>query len=438
MKASEFITNTIPFTILLITLSSIRGWTSIPLLNTTFWWILQAYILYLFFKGKSVIGKQSTENAWPISIFLIVVLASFVYGCFVAEYYWDWKVLIQNFMVFLMLSAIYAYSSPVLLKRTFQVWFRYALLLFPILLPFIEYEGYGRYLVPIGILLLFFPNLPFKWKIIGIGALLFVVIFSPDARSNSIKMIIPFLVSFLYYFKKIRNIRIRKRIFYSIALVLLISPFVLFGLAVSNAFNVFNMSEYMAKWSNIAEVTRPGDEGSSLLDDTRTFIYEEEIYSAIKNDYWFVGRSMARGYDSIAFADTNMEVQNDTKRFERSSSEVSIMNVFNYFGLIGVFSYFMIFVVASYKAIFKSNNINMNLIGVYVAFRWLYAWVEDFNIFDLNYLFLWVVIGMCFSKPFKNMNDVQFDIWVKSIFDKSKNNLKKNYRLSTLRLKSQF
>ncbi len=43
-----------------------------------------------------------------------------------------------------------------------------------------------------------------------------------------------------------------------------------------------------------------GEEYSALV-DTRTFLYAEEIQSAIKNNYIIIGRSIARGYDSLFF-----------------------------------------------------------------------------------------------------------------------------------------
>ena len=72
----------------------------------------------------------------------------------------------------------------------------------------------------------------------------------------------------------------------------------------------------------------------------------------------------------------------------------------NYFGLVGVIVYALIFIVSSYRAIAKSNNIYMPLLGIYVSFRWTFAFIEDFTKFDLNYMLLWVMIGMCFSERY--------------------------------------
>jgi hypothetical protein len=127
-------------------------------------------------------------------------------------------------------------------------------------------------------------------------------------------------------------------------------------------------------------------------------------------------RSIARGYNSITFGEWADEVT-QTSRGERQSCEVSILNVFNYFGIIGAIIYICIFSQATWLAIYKSNNDYVKLIALYVSFRWLIAWIEDFSNMDLNYLFLWIMIGMCFSVTFRKMNNIEFNSWLKAIFN---------------------
>jgi hypothetical protein len=80
----------------------------------------------------------------------------------------------------------------------------------------------------------------------------------------------------------------------------------------------------------------------------------------------------------------------------------------------------MIFFKSSYLAINESNNVIIKLIGINVSFRWAYGFVEDFSNFDLSNIFLWLMIGMCFSKKFRKMSNNQMKNWVLSIFDKPK------------------
>ena len=205
----------------------------------------------------------------------------------------------------------------------------------------------------------------------------------------------------------------QKKVLLRISYVIIMTPIILFILGVSNIFNIFKIEEELGIENKFQMKNSTGDEYSALT-DTRTFLYAEEIQSAIKNKYIIIGRSIARGYDSTSFGEMINSALH-LKRNERSSCETSILNIFNYFGLIGVCIYMFIFWKAYYLAITKSKNIFIPVIGIYVAFRWLFAWIEDFSRFDLNYLFLWIFIGLCYSPVFRNMTNREYKNWFYTI-----------------------
>jgi hypothetical protein len=129
------------------------------------------------------------------------------------------------------------------------------------------------------------------------------------------------------------------------------------------------------------------------------------------------GRTPARGNDSNLFGLHQLRELKTGKK-ERYANEVSILNIFTWTGLIGVILYFFVFLKASYLAVVKSNSFFMKLLGLFVAFRWVYAFIEDFSNFNLYYIFLWIMIGMCFSKEFREMNDEEIKYWVEGLFKK--------------------
>jgi hypothetical protein len=231
------------------------------------------------------------------------------------------------------------------------------------------------------------------------------------ARSNVIKTIIPFIFIVIYYIRPFQNIRFLK----FIHLLLFLSPLALSVMGLSNKFNVLKMNEYVSG-SYTGTATIDGEDvETSLTADTRTFLYRETISSAIKNNYVLFGRTPARGYDSEHFGNYQ-KFELKTGKSERFSSEVSILNIFTWMGLVGAFMYMLVFYKASKLAILKSNNIYIKIMGLYVGFRFLYAFIEDFTRFDLSNIFLWIIIGMCFSKQFRKMNNQEIRIWVRSIF----------------------
>lgn len=115
-------------------------------------------------------------------------------------------------------------------------------------------------------------------------------------------------------------------------------PFIFFALGATGIFNVFNADEELGINGKYSMNTSDTEDVSALI-DTRTFLYVEEINSAIKNNYVILGNSIARGYDS-AFFGHSIDLDLKTNRGERQSCEVSILNVFNYFGLVGCIIYF--------------------------------------------------------------------------------------------------
>ena len=190
--------------------------------------------------------------------------------------------------------------------------------------------------------------------------------------------------------------------------VLMFIPFLFFVLAVSGAFEIFKMDQYI--------------EGNYLKADTRTFLYVEVIQSAQKYDYWLIGRTPARGNETFHFATESEEI---TGRPERIRNEVGVLNVFTWTGIVGVVLFFLLFYQASFLAVYRSNNIFIKLVGLFVAFRWVYSWVEDYQGFDMNNFVIWLMIGMCFSSAFRKMNNSEVKLWAWGIFDK---NVKERYQ----------
>jgi len=411
----------IPIAVLLVAINSVMFSmflkTGVAVNNTTIWWIIQAIILGIFFIWKNkFVHKNQIQLMSVVHYYLIWNVFSIVHGLLVAEGYWDWKGLINNSMSLLIPIVAYAATNKLLVQYILKIFVRYGLPVFIGLMLFIFPDAYGYYLAPISFLLLFFPVLNTRWKLFLVALALLVILADLSARSNVIKFSFPLILSFIYYFRNYLS----THIFESVRKLFFLLPILLFILAATDTFNIFHMDDYIdTEFITLSSKAERGVVEQSLKADTRTFIYLEVLYSAEKYDYWWIGRSPARGYESYYFGLDDM-----SNRGERLGSEVSILNIFTWTGLIGVGLYFCIFYRASYLAIHESNNIFMKILGAFIAFRWLYAWIEDFNIFNITYFFLWVMIGICFSKSFRAMSDKEMITWVNSIFEKPKKKIK--------------
>jgi len=391
--------------------TSVQFKTGLPIGNTTMWWIIQAIILSLFFYAKVMFcTKQQTDLMLVLTVYLLWNIFSIVHGLFIVETYWDWKGLIANTMSIMIPSIAYAATHTKVTSTLLAFFIRYGVPFFAVVMLITYGVGYGYYLAPISFFLLFLPVLPKKWKFIILALTTVVLLADLGARSNIIKFFVPLCIGLLYYVRHI----LTKTILNTMRLSLLALPLILFSLAETDTFNIFNMGEYIEGDNSFNSVGFDGEvTEQSLIADTRTLLYVESLYSAEKNNYWIIGRSPARGHESILFGFYDVN-----GRGERLSSEVSILNVFTWTGIIGVILYFFIFYKASYLAINESNNFFSQLLGIFIAFRWAYAWVEDFNNFNMFYFSLWLMIGLCFSVSFRKMTNSDVEQWIQGIFDK--------------------
>lgn len=396
--------------VIMITLSSIAQWTVLPIKNTTIWWFFYALIIYLLIRLKKTTGNH--KLFYPIYLLLGYWLFSILRGAFIAEDYWEWKHLINNFFKFCIPFIVFLAVYPRFTQSLFASFIKYCLPLFPLLFLFIEPGAYGRYLFPISMISLFLFFVNKRWRLTLLLISLFVIFVDLGARSNVLKFLFPILFSLLFLVRSKMILRLLK----PIRLIFLFLPFVLLYLGISNVFNVFKMKEYISTDLKVQSKNEEWEGDGDLTVDTRTFLYDEVLLSALRNNYVVLGRSPARGNDSLHFGPSIDEELNRNKG-ERFANEVGILNIFTWTGILGVLFYFLVFVRATFLGLYKSNNWSIKVVSIYLCFRWVYAWVEDFSRFDWSTILLFVCIGMCISPDFRNMTDKQFKFWVRGIFD---------------------
>ena len=265
--------------------------------------------------------------------------------------------------------------------------------------------AYHLFLAPLFLISCFLPILPKKWKIICVTLLVTMLFIDLSARSQVIKSGIVLLFACgIYAHRFIPNnvIKIIHGAFYII-------PIVLLYLGISGTFNIFeDLSSYQGKY-----VEKKVENGEfveeDLSTDTRTFIYVEVIESALKHNYVICGRTPARGNDTIFFEDNDMI---KTGKNERFMNETCHTNIFTWLGLIGVVLYSLLYFRASYLSIYKSNNIYIKFLGLFIAFRWAYGWIEDVNNFNILGISIWMLIAMGLSNEFRLMNNKDFKKWL--------------------------
>lgn len=401
--------------ILLITFVSINQWSAFPLGNTFVVWILDlcliaSIIVYkLRYFNANVVNRDEYKI---VSYYFIWMLFGVFRGVFVAENYWEWKQLFSGAIILTLPIFTYIFYDSKLLQQTLNYWVKYAIPLFVIFFGWlITIDGWHFYLSPIYLFVCFFPLLNKKWKIIFGCMAVVMLVGDIGARSQVIKTGMSIVVGLGCYFHRLIPIKLFKLAFWTCYIL----PIILVALGVLGTFNIFeDLSSNEGKYTDVKIVNGEVVEVDASV-DTRTFIYEEVISSAIEHKYIWMGRTPARGNDSKAFGSYMSETLG-TGRHERHQNELCHLNIFTWLGLIGMLLYSYIYFQGSYLAVFRSNNIYMKLLGCFVAFRWAFGWIEDTTDFTILSISLWMMIAMCFSFQFRVMSNRGFAQWFKSIF----------------------
>lgn len=402
------------FCTLFLTIVCGLQWSDINVVSLFLIWAVQACYIYIAFSLNDDYSLDVNDRKL-LKIYLLWTIFSIIRGAmfYTLGNYWIWKSWFAGSLDVLLPSLIYIYSNPSVLGGILKCWLKYALLFFLCILPFISRGAYHFYLGPIYIVAFFWPIYSKKWRIILLSLMLLMMIADMGARSQVIKTGMVLLGSLGYIFRHSISFSFLKFTHW----LCYIAPVILLVLGISGTFNIF---EDLASNEGKYVERKIDKEGRMVEDDlsadTRTFIFEEIISSAVKNEYVICGRTPARGNDSQYFGAANAE-DLKTGLYERHSNETGLPSLFTWLGLIGLILISLIYLRCSYLAVFCSNNIFIKLLGCFVAFRWAYGWVEDIYSFAPMILSLFMIMGMCLSSYFRNMNDEEIENWLLGLVD---------------------
>jgi hypothetical protein len=334
-----------------------------------------------------------------IQLFWLWSFFAFIRGIGNAHNYWDWKVLLLSYLpsvaisLAVVLGVNYQYSAKLLRFILFKL-FPISFLFIPFALAYAD-EFYSRLVMPACLFVLISPYLQKKWRILVVAVALTSIAMDISYRANVLRLLIPLMLVVLFYFRPV----LQSKLMNWFLAALLCTPLILLTLGVTGTFNVFAENKMDLEVSTTLE----GETGSSNISaDTRTLLYVEIFNSMQKRGSSFLlGEGGAAGYETDLFVDA---VLNEKGRY---SSEVGFLNTLLYSGAIGVLIYALVLFVPAYYAINKSNNRLCKMIGLFLAARWVLSFVEDIAQFDMNFFFLWFMIGLCLSNRFRSMTDVQ-------------------------------
>lgn len=325
-------------------------------------------------------------------------IISLLRGVLLATDYWDWKFLFFSSLSFSFIPmAFYLGKNLAIVKTIFKFvinyLFPFGFLLIPLTLISND-ELYSRIMIPVGLFIIFIPYLKLKWKLLIVLVAATSILIVVGFRSNIIKISFSVLLLVLcfgaYY--------IHKNWLKLFHIALFSIPIVFFALAVTDRYNIFSE---IGNEDELYTINKSGDE-ENLMTDTRTFLYVEVLSSLSNSGNWLFGESAIGSYQTDWFYD-----EGGAMKGKRYGSEVGVLNNLMRNGIIGVVVYFLLLATVSYNAIQNSNNFLAKVLGLFIAFRWTYSFVEEFTHYDLNFYFFWIVMGLISSKQFRTMSDLE-------------------------------
>lgn len=350
----------------------------------------------IYYANKVGFGGNDTPQAirYLFILWILGNILSLIRGSFFAEDYWDWKAILLYSLAFSFIPMAFFIgrnieSASTVFRFVLKVLFPFGFLLIP--LAYVSsIELYSRIMIPVGLLIVFLPFLKYKWKLLVIIVAVTSILIVIGFRSNLIKIAFSVGLILIYLLRNyIPKISLRFLRIFLFAL-----PIVFLVLAVTGKYNVF--SEIGSQEGYTTLNTR--GEVENLMTDTRSGLYRDVLATMDQSGNWLMGEGAGGRYQTERF-----DYLGDGRG--RYGSEVGILNILLYHGLIGVSIYFLLLFTVSYYAIRRSNNTLAQLLGLYIAFRWTFAFVEEFTQYDLNFYFFWITIGLVSSTRFREMTN---------------------------------
>ena len=246
------------------------------------------------------------------------------------------------------------------------------------------------------------PFVSKKWRRIIIIAALFIALLDVDRRSILANMF--FSLSLGMFATLITKKALKTVMFWALISV----PVILFVLGLAGTFNVFQYME--------GEYTyQVSDEARGIFADSRSEIYND-VFTELRNQNAMIYGLGGNGKTHTSLADLRHHNFDELYVHGRPGTESGMLNYIQYGGLIGLLVYGLLLIVGAFKAVFHSNNRFMMLVGLYVAFKFLFSFLEDRVGFQPNTFFLFLAIGMCYNVTLREMDDDEITEYIQQVF----------------------
>lgn len=240
-------------------------------------------------------------------------------------------------------------------------------------------------LLPLSLFLIISPYFSINKSIFIIIILFLSIVYDSSSRSCLLTMFVCFLfyiIVFLFPNGIVEKILKVARVTFFIA------PLVLLVLGVLGLYNVFASFESLDASSYSMESRKT--EGRLWNTDSRSTVYLD-----VKNNI--------DGPTDILLGKGSVIILPSSFTSDRHNVEAEILNIYLRYGLIGCVVIFVLLWKISKKGMSETNNSLTMLISVYIAYRFMFMFIEDAGINPS----LYVALGICLNPSIRRMTDHQ-------------------------------
>ena len=371
-------------------------------------WISIFCCLYLL--SKISWRNNIPKRAYYLYMLLLLCnLICFIRGGVSASGYFDIKNLfaeagggLSQFAPVILVTAMSIPSATKIFKTLITI-LKGSLILIPfqIIRALATEESYAQIVIPVTMLLLLAPYLPYKKKI-----LIFVVaaasfFLTIEWRTNELRLILLFLFLMLISFRKITT----NAVYNFINIILLCTPIVLMITGVVTGKTIFQEA---SGHNQKTEVIASGQQ-VDLQGDTRTYLYLEVLSDLTASNALLFGKGASGKYKSDFFTES-------AYKKGRGNVEVGALKILLYSGITGLLLTLLVLCTAIYYGTNRSNNTLTKFFAFFLALHWMLLFVENMVSYNIYYYILWFVTGLCLSKNFRQLSNSD----IKSFFAKHK------------------
>lgn len=201
-------------------------------------------------------------------------------------------------------------------------------------------------------------------------------------RALTLMTILPLIVTYIIYLNYSKGILLKVLVFILLASVL--------------AF-------FVANWNSTISYLSKSDTAGWFLtrfaDDTRSLV-EEYFYRDMKPIDWIIGKGINGKYYCPGVVDGPGSVS-----IYRFGIETDYLTIILKGGIISLGLMLIMAVTAIIKGFFHSKNLLSKAAAVWILFYLFNLYPAPVTTFSMNYLLVWISIGICFSTELRNLPD---------------------------------